>query len=231
MLMILAAHPVGAQTQEHSQAGGQSSQQAGTQSPQDNSAKHGYLGVQLLSGALVGSAEPDGPAQVAGIQPGDLIVRFGGKDIKDTAALSQVVAETPAGKEVDVTVLRNGRQGVITVKLGDQATRFERAAAQQLGPAYAVYMTLQTCVERFPKFERTRAGLREVLKTKEQAFSHELTEQLWNTIAAQFQKLENDLENASDEQLAGQCERAGQQAVALIGTDQATPAPLRKKDF
>jgi S1-C subfamily serine protease len=34
-------------------------------------------------------------AQAAGIEPGDLIVRFDGKEIKDTAGLSQIVAETP----------------------------------------------------------------------------------------------------------------------------------------
>ena len=72
MLIILASHQAGAQ-----------SPQAGAQSPQAESSKRGYLGVELMSGALVTKAEPDGPAQAAGIAPGDLIVRFDGKDIKD----------------------------------------------------------------------------------------------------------------------------------------------------
>jgi C-terminal processing protease CtpA/Prc len=105
------------------------SHQAGAQSPQDESSKRGYLGVQLMAGALVGSTEPDGPAQAAGIEPGDMIVRFEGKDIKDAAGLSQIVAETPAGKDVDMAVIRGGRRGIITVKLGDQAIHAERAAA------------------------------------------------------------------------------------------------------
>jgi predicted metalloprotease with PDZ domain len=62
MLIILASH------------------QAGAQSPQDQSSKRGYLGVQLMVGAFVGSAESEGPAQAAGIESGDLIVRFDGKD-------------------------------------------------------------------------------------------------------------------------------------------------------
>jgi len=68
------------------------SQQADAQSPQNESSKHGYLGVQLMIGALVGNTESEGPAQAAGIEPGDLIVRFDGKDIKDAAGLSQIVA-------------------------------------------------------------------------------------------------------------------------------------------
>jgi serine protease Do len=50
--------------------------QAAAQSQQDQAAKRGYLGVQLRAGAFVGNIEPDGPAQAAGIQAGDLIVRF-----------------------------------------------------------------------------------------------------------------------------------------------------------
>jgi len=86
------------------------SHQAAAQIPQDESAKPGYLGIQLRAGAFVGNVEADGPAQSAGIEPGDLIVRFGGKDITDAAGLSQVVAEMPAGKDVAVTVIRRGKQ-------------------------------------------------------------------------------------------------------------------------
>jgi membrane-associated protease RseP (regulator of RpoE activity) len=213
MLIILASH------------------QAGAQSPQDES-NGGYLGVQLMAGALVGTTEPDGPAQAAGIQPGDLIVRFDGKDIKDVVALSQIVAGTPAGKEVAVTVVRRGERGTTTVKLGDQAAHFERAAAEQLGPAYRDYLTLQVCAERLRQFDRAKAGLGAFLKSRESAFSRELTDKLWDTVAVQFQKLESDLERASSDQLAAECERVSKQVAALIGTDETTQAPpVRKKDF
>jgi hypothetical protein len=208
------------------------SNQAGAQSPQDESFKRGYLGVQLMAGALVGNTEPDGAAQAAGIEPGDLIVRFDGKDIKDAAGLSQIVAETPAGMDVTVTVIRRGKQGTTTVKLSDQTSHFERAAAEQLGPAYADYLTLQVCAERLRQFDGAKAGLCAFLKSKESELSHELTDKLWNTVAAQFQNLESDLERASNDQLAAECERASKQAAALIGTDETTRTPsLRKKDF
>jgi hypothetical protein len=70
-----------------------------------------------------------------------------------------------------VTVIRRGEQGTTTVKLSDQAAHFERAAAEQLGPAYREYLTL--------RFDRAKAGLRAFLKSKESAFSHELTDKLW----------------------------------------------------
>jgi len=180
----------------------------------------------------VGNVEADGPARTAGIEPGDLIVRFDGKEIKDAAALSQIVAETPAGRDVPVTVIRTGRQGSLTVKLSDQATYFERAATEQLGPAYRNYLTLQVCAERFRQFERAKAGLSAFLKSKEAAFSRDLTDKLWNNVAVQFPKQESDLERANNEQLGAECERASKQAAALVGPDETSPTPpMRKKDF
>jgi membrane-associated protease RseP (regulator of RpoE activity) len=208
------------------------SHQADAQSVQENSSKPGYLGIQLIAGALVGKIESDGPAQAAGIEPGDLIVRFDDKEIKDAAGLSQIVAETPAGKEVAVTVIRRGNQGTTTVTLSDQATHFERAAAEQLSPAYADYLTLQVCTQRLRQFDRAKVRLRGLLKRKESAFSLELTDKLWNIVATQFQKRESDLERASNDQLAEECERVSKRVVALIGPDETTQAPpLRKKDF
>ena len=129
-----------------------------------------------------------------------------------------------------MTVIRKGNQGTTAVKLGDQATHFARAAAEQLGPAYRDYLTLQVCAERLQQFGREKAGLGAFLKNKESAFSRELTDKLWDAVAAQFQKLENELERASNDQLAAECDRASKQTAALIGADETTP-PLRKKDF
>jgi hypothetical protein len=70
-----------------------------------------------------------------------------------------------------VTVIRGGIQGTATAKLGDQATRFERVAAQQLGPAYADYLTLQVCAERLRQFDRPKTRLGAYLKTEEAAYS------------------------------------------------------------
>jgi hypothetical protein len=87
---------------------------------QDDSFKRPYLGVQLQGGALVGNVNDNGPAQAAGIEPGDLIVRFDGTEIKSSDELSQTIAASPIGKEVAVSVIRRGKEGTTTATLGQR---------------------------------------------------------------------------------------------------------------
>ena len=69
-------------------------------------------------GALVANIADQGPAADAGIEPGDVILNFNGKDIPDMARLPRVVAETPIGTEVPVTVWRKGQSLNKTLKVG-----------------------------------------------------------------------------------------------------------------
>jgi S1-C subfamily serine protease len=85
---------------------------------QDGSSTRAYLGVGLQPGALVGNVSDSGPAQGAGIQPGDLIVGFDGKEIKSSDELLRAVAATPVGQEVVIDVIRGWQQGMTTAKLG-----------------------------------------------------------------------------------------------------------------
>jgi mono/diheme cytochrome c family protein len=97
-------------------------------SAQDESSKRAYLGVQLQGGALVGSVADNGPAQAAGIEPGDLIIIFDRKMIKSADELSQIVAATPIGKEVVVGVIRRGKEEMITARLGQRPVATSQAA-------------------------------------------------------------------------------------------------------
>ena len=54
----------------------------------------------------------------AGIEPGDVIIRFDGKDIREMRDLPRVVADTPVGKEVAVVIIRKGKEETRTVTLG-----------------------------------------------------------------------------------------------------------------
>jgi serine protease Do len=76
------------------------------------------LNIKPARGALVAGVDDKGPAKPAGIEPGDVVVKFDGKDVKDPKDLSRVVADTAVGKEVDVVVIRKGQEEIKKVTLG-----------------------------------------------------------------------------------------------------------------
>jgi serine protease Do len=73
------------------------------------------LGLPSAKGALVADVTKGGPAAQAGLVNGDLITGFDGKPVADDRALPRIVADTPIGKTVAVTVLR--RRGTLNLKL------------------------------------------------------------------------------------------------------------------
>ncbi|WP_410468841.1 Do family serine endopeptidase [Aestuariicoccus sp. MJ-SS9] len=75
------------------------------------------LGLEEAKGALV-SDVPEGPAMEAGMEAGDVIVRFDGKDVEDTRQLVRIVGNTAVGKAVRVVVNRNGETKTLMVTLG-----------------------------------------------------------------------------------------------------------------
>jgi serine protease Do len=95
--------------------------------------RRGWLGVRIQQvtdeiadslkinpprGALVAGVDERGPAKPAGIEPGDVIVKFDGKDIKEMRDLPRVVADTPVGKQTPVVIIRKGKEETKTVTLG-----------------------------------------------------------------------------------------------------------------
>ena len=72
----------------------------------------GHLGVSLEDGeepgAVVKDVQPETPAAKAGLQAGDVIVRYQGERVEGAAALARMVRETPAGRRVEMDVSRNG---------------------------------------------------------------------------------------------------------------------------
>src|SRR5690349_3333269 len=76
------------------------------------------LSIKPARGALVAGVDDKGPAKPAGIEPGDVIVRFDGKDVKEMRDLPKIVADTPVGKDVEVVVIRKGKEEKKSVKLG-----------------------------------------------------------------------------------------------------------------
>ena len=76
------------------------------------------LGVEENTGALVAAVEPGSPAEKAGIQDGDVILKFDDKTILSMRGLPRIVAQTPIGKSVPVELLRNGERKTLNVEVG-----------------------------------------------------------------------------------------------------------------
>ena len=67
---------------------------------------------------MIAGVDDKGPAKPAGIEAGDVVVKFDGKDIKEMRDLPRIVADTPVGKDVPVVIIRKGKEQTKTVKLG-----------------------------------------------------------------------------------------------------------------
>jgi serine protease Do len=106
-------------------------------------ARRGWLGVNIQSvndeiaeslgldkprGALIASVHDGGPAQKAGIQPGDVVLTFDGKEVTDMRHLPRIVAETPIDKTVKVTVWRKRKEVPLEVKVGELKEEAQQAS-------------------------------------------------------------------------------------------------------
>jgi serine protease Do len=95
--------------------------------------RRGWLGVKIQAvdddvaeslnlgkarGALIAGVDDKGPAKPAGIKAGDVIVKFDGQEVKTSSDLPRLVAATPVGKAVDVSVVRAGKEQSLKVTLG-----------------------------------------------------------------------------------------------------------------
>jgi serine protease Do len=69
-------------------------------------------------GALVKQVDDDSPAAKAGIQEGDVIVRYHGESVLGAAQLARLVRETPAGRTVPIEVVRNGAPQKLSATIG-----------------------------------------------------------------------------------------------------------------
>src|SRR5271165_1485867 len=76
------------------------------------------LGLGTARGALIAGVDDKGPAKPAGLKPGDVIIKFDGKDIKESRDLPRLVASMPVGKSVEVVIVRDGKEVTKTVTLG-----------------------------------------------------------------------------------------------------------------
>src|SRR5438128_3066983 len=98
----------------------------------------GYLGIQTVAsqpgagdsdtgGVTVGEVVSGSPAEQAGLQPGDVIRKFDGHDVKNFRALRTLVAEAPLDKQVELQIVRNGKPFTVKTQIKEQPVDYESA--------------------------------------------------------------------------------------------------------
>jgi serine protease Do len=77
------------------------------------------FGLENAEGALVADVTPNSPASEAGFKRGDIILDFNGRHVDESHRLPEIVADTPIGERVHVTVLREGKKETLSVKIAE----------------------------------------------------------------------------------------------------------------
>ena len=116
---------------------------------EEGEVQRGYLGVlvQTLSpelaealgvpegtqGVVVSNVQEESPAARAGLQRGDVIVEFRGREVTTAADLRLMVAQTAPGTEVEVAFLREGERRTVEIELGELGKMGGEIDGEQLG--------------------------------------------------------------------------------------------------
>ncbi|MDD7969817.1 Do family serine endopeptidase [Roseinatronobacter sp. HJB301] len=108
------------------------------------------IGLERAEGAMVTEVMP-GPSLDAGMQAGDVIVRFDGGRVADTRMLVRRVGETSVGRDVEVVVFRGSEEVTLTVTLGQRELAEgttapgspDPAAPSEMAPSSVLGMELQ----------------------------------------------------------------------------------------
>jgi serine protease Do len=77
------------------------------------------FGLNKTAGALVSSVEKGSPAEKAGIEPGDVILKFNGKEVASSNDLPSMVADITPGSTAKVEVWRDGKIRDLSVNVGE----------------------------------------------------------------------------------------------------------------
>ncbi|OAM39939.1 DegQ family serine endoprotease [Eikenella sp. NML120348] len=95
------------------------------------------FGLEAANGALISQVTPSGPADKAGIQPGDIVQSVNGENVKASSDLPVLVGMMPPGTQLTLGIWRNGKREDVQVTLGSGSTNSADAGSQSGGGANA----------------------------------------------------------------------------------------------
>lgn len=180
-------------------------------------------------GARVASVETGSPAEKAGLQKDDVIVRFGGESVQSASQLVRMVRETPAGRKVALEVYRSGTVQKLSATLAERKGA-HRELVFEGGPADIVIPHAPD-VPKAPVFRWKGEGGRQMLWLGERPRKLGLEYQEIGEQLARYFKLSGDhgilvtsVEPSGPAEKAGV--KAGDVLVSVDGTKIADAATL-----
>ena len=102
-----------------------------------NQALADSFGLDTPKGALVGGVEDGSPAARAGVQPGDVIIKFNGRYIERSSDLPALVAGTAPGSIANLEVWRQGRRKELSITVGEMSKLAVRGKEEDVSEASA----------------------------------------------------------------------------------------------
>lgn len=88
------------------------------------------FGIKETRGVLVANVSADSPAAKAGIQQGDVIVRFNGKPVESSRELSQMAAASAPSSQVKIDIIRDGNPKTLAVTIGTMTEEGQTTPSQ-----------------------------------------------------------------------------------------------------
>ncbi|WP_051329344.1 DegQ family serine endoprotease [Geminicoccus roseus] len=89
------------------------------------------FGLDDREGALVSQVTPGGPAEKAGVEEGDVILKFGDHDIERLTQLTRAVADTDPGEKSDLVVWHDGKEKTLSIQVGEMPSEQQVASADE----------------------------------------------------------------------------------------------------
>ncbi|MDC3032477.1 DegQ family serine endoprotease [Litorivicinus sp.] len=117
------------------------------------------FGLDKPMGALIAQASSSGPGGKAGIQPGDIIVRFNGKDVERSSDLPPMVGLVRPGTSVPVDVVRQGDRLTIDVMIEQLPEANQVAQATSAQPKMILGMTVDDVPESLQSENNLQGGI------------------------------------------------------------------------
>ena len=92
------------------------------------------FGVSAQVGAVVNHVTPDSPAEKAGIKPGDILIAFNGKPLKNIRTLFRLLTSVPVGSKVEIDLIRDKKPEKVTAIIEEQPAGFQASITPRPEP-------------------------------------------------------------------------------------------------